>query len=152
MCHLCKAAQSRASCPRYNRDETKRSGASNKQFIDPRRGLAMRRPPTIAFAFLLACCALESASAGEVQKRLTPDEIAALPFLEAGTGKAFAANGKLSMLALGADHSFGTQMADDARFVAGDVTGGIITDSGDWVMEEQREQTTAAIVKFIGKN
>jgi hypothetical protein len=34
----------------------------------------------------LACCALESASAGEVQKRLTPDEIAALPFLEAGTG------------------------------------------------------------------
>ena len=65
--------------------------------------------------------------------------------------KALAANGKLTMpvLALGADHSFGAQMADDVRFVATNVTGGIITDSGHWVMEEQREQTTAAIVKFI---
>ena len=68
--------------------------------------------------------------------------------------KALAANGKLTMpvLALGADHSFGAQMADDVRFVATNVTGGIITDSGHWVMEEQREQTTAAIVKFIDKN
>jgi hypothetical protein len=32
------------------------------------------------------------------------------------------------------------------------MSGGIITDSGHWVMEEQREQTTAAIVKFIDKN
>ncbi len=65
--------------------------------------------------------------------------------------KALAANGKLTMpvLALGADHSFGAQMADDVSFVATNVTGGIITDSGHWVMEEQREQTTAAIVKFI---
>src|SRR6202045_1997051 len=65
--------------------------------------------------------------------------------------KALAANGKLTMpvLALGADHSFGAQMADGVRFVATNVTGGIITDSGHWVMEEQREQTTAAIVKFI---
>jgi pimeloyl-ACP methyl ester carboxylesterase len=68
--------------------------------------------------------------------------------------KALAANGKLTMpvLALGADHSFGAQMADDVRFVATNVTGGIITDSGHWVMEEQREQTTATIVKFIDNN
>src|SRR4051795_2021513 len=41
--------------------------------------------------------------------------------------KALAAQGKLTMpvLALGADHSFGTQMADDLRFVAGDVTAGV---------------------------
>jgi pimeloyl-ACP methyl ester carboxylesterase len=73
---------------------------------------------------------------------------------DAADNKAFAANGKLTMpvLALGADHSFGTQMADDVRFVAADVTGGIITDSGHWVMEEQPQQTTAAIVKFIDKN
>jgi pimeloyl-ACP methyl ester carboxylesterase len=65
--------------------------------------------------------------------------------------KALAAKGKLSMpiLALGAEHSYGTQMADDVHFVATNVTGGIIIDSGHWVMEEQREQTTAAIVKFI---
>jgi pimeloyl-ACP methyl ester carboxylesterase len=68
--------------------------------------------------------------------------------------KAFAANGKLSMpvLALGADHSFGTQMADDVRFVVTDVTGGMISNSGHWVVEEQLQQTTAAIVGFIDKN
>jgi pimeloyl-ACP methyl ester carboxylesterase len=68
--------------------------------------------------------------------------------------KALAAAGKLTMpvLALGADHSFGAQMADDVRCVAANVTDGIITDSGHWIMEEQREQTTAAIVKFIDKD
>ena len=68
--------------------------------------------------------------------------------------KAFAANGKLSMpvLAVGADHSFGTQMADDVRFVATDVTGGVISNSGHWVVEEQLQQTTAAIVGFIDKH
>jgi hypothetical protein len=55
----------------------------------------------------------------------------------------------MPLLALGADHSFGAQMADDVRFVATNVTGGIITDSDHWVIKEQREQTTAAIVKFI---
>ncbi len=65
--------------------------------------------------------------------------------------KALAAKGKLTMpiLALGADHSFGTQMADEVRFVAGNVTGGVIADSGHWVMEEQTTQTIAAIVKFL---
>jgi pimeloyl-ACP methyl ester carboxylesterase len=65
--------------------------------------------------------------------------------------QAFAARGKLAMpvLALGADHSFGTQMADIMRLVAADVTGGVITGSGHWVMEEQPRQTIAAIVDFI---
>jgi pimeloyl-ACP methyl ester carboxylesterase len=72
---------------------------------------------------------------------------------DASDNKAFAAAGKLNMpvLALGADHSFGTQMADVMRFVATDVTGGVIADSGHWVMEEQPKQTTAAIVDFIDK-
>jgi pimeloyl-ACP methyl ester carboxylesterase len=67
--------------------------------------------------------------------------------------KAFAAKGKLTMpvLALGADHSFGTQMADIMRVVATNVTGGVIADSGHWVMEEQPKQTTAAIVDFIDR-
>jgi pimeloyl-ACP methyl ester carboxylesterase len=43
----------------------------------------------------------------------------------------------------------GAQMAEIMRLVAGDVTPGVIADSGHWVMEEQPEQTTAAIVKFI---
>jgi pimeloyl-ACP methyl ester carboxylesterase len=65
--------------------------------------------------------------------------------------KELAQKGKLTMpvLALGGDHSFGTQMAEIIRLVASDVTPGVIADSGHWVMEEQPEQTTAAIVKFI---
>jgi pimeloyl-ACP methyl ester carboxylesterase len=67
--------------------------------------------------------------------------------------KALAAKGKLSMpvLALGADHSFGMQMGDIMRLVATDVTAGVITGSGHWVMEEQPRQTTATIVNFIDK-
>jgi pimeloyl-ACP methyl ester carboxylesterase len=72
---------------------------------------------------------------------------------DATDNKALAAKGKLSMpiLALGADHSFGTQMADDLRFVATNVTSAVITNSGHWVMEEQTKQTTAVIVDFLGK-
>jgi len=72
---------------------------------------------------------------------------------DAADNKALAANGKLTMpvLALGGDHSFATQMADIMRLVATDVTSGLITDSGHWVMEEQPKQTTAAVVAFIDK-
>ncbi len=72
---------------------------------------------------------------------------------DAADNKVFAANGKLTMpvLALGGDHSFKTQMADIMRLVATDVTGGVIKDSGHWVMEEQAQQTTATIVDFIAK-
>jgi pimeloyl-ACP methyl ester carboxylesterase len=67
--------------------------------------------------------------------------------------KVLAAKGKLAMpvLALGGDHSFGKQMADIMRLVATDVTAGVITESGHWVMEEQPKHTTAAIVDFLGK-
>jgi pimeloyl-ACP methyl ester carboxylesterase len=67
---------------------------------------------------------------------------------------AFLAKGKLAMpvLALGGDHSLGTQMADIVRVVASDVSQDVITNSGHWVMEEQPKQTTAKIVAFIDKN
>jgi pimeloyl-ACP methyl ester carboxylesterase len=70
---------------------------------------------------------------------------------DAVDNKELAQKGKLGMpvLALGGDHSFGTQMAEIMRLVATDVTPGVITDSGHWVMEEQPERTAAAIVKFI---
>jgi pimeloyl-ACP methyl ester carboxylesterase len=65
--------------------------------------------------------------------------------------KAFLAKGKLAMpvLAVGADHSFGTGIAVDIRFVASDVKSAVIVNSGHWVMEEQPAQTTAMIVKFV---
>jgi pimeloyl-ACP methyl ester carboxylesterase len=72
---------------------------------------------------------------------------------DAEDNQVFAAQGKLVMpiLALGGDHSYKTLMADIMRFIATDVTGGVIADSGHWVMEEQPRQTTAAIVDFINQ-
>ena len=61
--------------------------------------------------------------------------------------------GKLSMpvLAIGAEKSFNTAMADDMRFVATTVTGAVIAKSGHWLMEEQPAATVAAIRDFLGK-
>jgi pimeloyl-ACP methyl ester carboxylesterase len=42
-------------------------------------------------------------------------------------------------------------MAAIMRLVATDVTVGMIKKSGHWVMEEQQQQTTDAIVKFLQK-
>ena len=72
---------------------------------------------------------------------------------DAQDNQILAAKGKLTMpvLALGGDHSYKTLMADIMRFVATDVSGGMIKDSGHWVMEEQPRQTTAVIVDFIAK-
>ncbi len=72
---------------------------------------------------------------------------------DAADNKTFAAKGTLTMpvLALGGDHSFGTRMGEIMALVATNVTTGVIRDSGHWVMEEQPDQTTQAIVAFIDK-
>jgi pimeloyl-ACP methyl ester carboxylesterase len=61
--------------------------------------------------------------------------------------------GKLGMpvLAIGAEKSFNTAMADEIRFVATDVTGAVIANSGHWLMEEQPAATVAAIRNFLGR-
>jgi pimeloyl-ACP methyl ester carboxylesterase len=61
------------------------------------------------------------------------------------------AKGKLTMpiLALGAEKSYGPTMADDIRQVATNVIGGIVPDSGHWIMEENPEATTKLIVDFL---
>jgi len=63
----------------------------------------------------------------------------------------FAKVGKLRMpiLAIGGDHSFGASMKSELEFVASDVQGAVITDSGHWIMEEQPQQAVAIITKFI---
>jgi pimeloyl-ACP methyl ester carboxylesterase len=70
---------------------------------------------------------------------------------DAVDNKAFVASGKLTMpvLAIGAEKSFGTAMADEVRFVAIDVTGIVIANSGHWLMEEQPAATVAAIAAFL---
>jgi pimeloyl-ACP methyl ester carboxylesterase len=61
--------------------------------------------------------------------------------------------GKLRMpvLALGAEKSFGAAMADDLRFVASDVTGGIVPGSGHWIMEENPQATIKLVTEFLSK-
>jgi len=70
---------------------------------------------------------------------------------DATDNKAFVAKGKLAMpvLAIGADKSFGTAQADVLRFVASDVTGHVVANSGHWLMEEQPAATMAAITAFL---
>jgi pimeloyl-ACP methyl ester carboxylesterase len=72
---------------------------------------------------------------------------------DAVDNKAFVAKGKLTtpVLAIGADKSFGTGMADELRFAAADVTGVVIPNSGHWLMEEQPAATIAAIRTFLDK-
>jgi pimeloyl-ACP methyl ester carboxylesterase len=63
------------------------------------------------------------------------------------------AKGKLTLpvLAIGGDHSYGSQLATEVGFAAESVRSGIITDSGHWIMEEQPEQAIAMILKFIAE-
>ena len=62
-----------------------------------------------------------------------------------------AAGGKLPMpvLALGGDHSFGTGMADVLRFTATTVTGGVIPNSGHWIMDENPQATIRFVTEFL---
>jgi pimeloyl-ACP methyl ester carboxylesterase len=72
---------------------------------------------------------------------------------DASDNKVFASKGKLTMpiLALGAEKSFGEQQAAIMREVGTNVEGGIIANSGHWVMEEQPGATVKAVLDFLGK-
>ena len=61
--------------------------------------------------------------------------------------------GKLAMpvLAVGAEKSFNTAMADEIRFVAANVTVGIVPASGHWVMEENPDATSGLVLDFLAK-
>ena len=72
---------------------------------------------------------------------------------DAADNKAFASKGKLTMpiLALGAEKSFGNQQAAIMREVGTNVEGGIIANSGHWIMEEQPDATVKAVREFLEK-
>jgi pimeloyl-ACP methyl ester carboxylesterase len=68
--------------------------------------------------------------------------------------KAFLAKGgklKMPVLALGAEKSFGLGMAEVLRFVASNVTAGIVPDSGHWIMEENPQATVRLVTEFLRK-
>ena len=64
-----------------------------------------------------------------------------------------AKTGKLNMpvLALGGEKSFGAAEAETLRFVASNVTMGIIPGSGHWIMDENPRATTTFIANFLSK-
>jgi pimeloyl-ACP methyl ester carboxylesterase len=64
-----------------------------------------------------------------------------------------ASRGKLSMpvLAIGAEKSFGSAMADDVRFAASNVTVGIVPASGHWIMEENPQATIQLVSGFLAQ-
>jgi len=57
----------------------------------------------------------------------------------------------MPVLALGADHSFGEMQATVLREVATNVEGGIVKNSGHWIMEEQPKQTVELIKGLLDK-
>jgi pimeloyl-ACP methyl ester carboxylesterase len=63
----------------------------------------------------------------------------------------FAKTGKLAMpvLAIGGDHSYGASMQTELAFIASNVRGAVITNSGHWIMEEQPQQAISVILPFI---
>ena len=70
---------------------------------------------------------------------------------DAVDNKAFLAKGKLAMpvLALGGEKSFGSQMAELMKFAATNVQGGVVPDSGHWIMEENPTATTKLVRAFL---
>jgi pimeloyl-ACP methyl ester carboxylesterase len=65
--------------------------------------------------------------------------------------EAYMARGKLTMpvLGIGAEAMFGPMMATVMRFVATDVQGGIVPDSGHWIMEENPTATVKLVTDFL---
>src|SRR3977135_3087124 len=64
-----------------------------------------------------------------------------------------AKGGKIIMpvFALGAEKFFGKGMADEMRFAASNVTGGIVPNSGHWIMEENPQATIKLVTDFLAK-
>jgi pimeloyl-ACP methyl ester carboxylesterase len=67
--------------------------------------------------------------------------------------KLVASKGKLTMpvLAIGGDHSYGAQLANEIGYAAANVQPGVIQNSGHWIMEEQPIQAIALITAFLGQ-
>src|SRR2546421_1026836 len=73
---------------------------------------------------------------------------------DAADNKALLAKGaKITMpvFAIGAEKFFGKGMADEMRFAASNVTGGIAPNSGHWIMEENPQATIKLVTDFLAK-
>jgi pimeloyl-ACP methyl ester carboxylesterase len=70
---------------------------------------------------------------------------------DAADNRAFLAHDRLKMpiLAVGGEKSFGPMMATVMRAAGDDVTGGIVPDSGHWIMEEKPSATITLVRGFL---
>ncbi len=64
-----------------------------------------------------------------------------------------ASGGKLTIpvLALGGAKSYGLHMVDELNAVAAHVTGGVIPNSGHWIMDENPDATVKLVLDFLAK-
>jgi pimeloyl-ACP methyl ester carboxylesterase len=69
---------------------------------------------------------------------------------DAVDNKGIAREGKLKMpvLAIGGEESYGARVEEDLRYVADNVTGAVILNSGHWIMEEQPQAAIDLIRAF----
>ncbi len=67
--------------------------------------------------------------------------------------RTFRAKGKLAIpvLALGGEKSYGLKMKTELDDVAGNVQGGVIPESGHWIMEENPQATAKLVLDFLAK-
>jgi pimeloyl-ACP methyl ester carboxylesterase len=55
----------------------------------------------------------------------------------------------IPVLSIGGDKSLGTQLAEQMKLVANDVTVVVLKDTGHWILEERPKETTEALIKFL---
>jgi pimeloyl-ACP methyl ester carboxylesterase len=69
---------------------------------------------------------------------------------DAGDNVAFAKTPlRMPVLAMGGEKSFGALMPEFAKAVASNVQSSVIADSGHWLMDENPEATSAALIRFL---
>ncbi len=55
----------------------------------------------------------------------------------------------MPVLAIGGDHSYGASMKTELQYVASNVQGAVVANSGHWIMEEQPTQAVDLIVHAV---
>ena len=55
----------------------------------------------------------------------------------------------MPVLSIGGDKSLGKELGEQAKLVGTNVTVIVLKDAGHWILEEQPQETTAALLKFL---
>jgi pimeloyl-ACP methyl ester carboxylesterase len=55
----------------------------------------------------------------------------------------------MPVLAVGGEKANGSVLGKQARLIGSDVTVVVVKNAGHWLMEEQPQKTTAALLKFL---